>query len=72
MKGLARPGEIAVALPERAMISLRGIGSLSESPIANQQRSAGRLFEMAHEMAATSEVVHGVWMRRIDLENPAP
>jgi hypothetical protein len=72
MKGLARAGEIAVAIPEKAMISLRGIGSLSETPIATKQQSAGRLFEMAEEIAAHSEVVHGVWMRRIDLENPAP
>jgi hypothetical protein len=72
MSTLARPGQTAVSLPEAARIRLRGLGRLSESPAASTTPSAGRLFEMAERLAAGSEVVAGVWMRRIELENPRP
>ncbi len=72
MSMLTRPGQAAVALPEAARIRLRGLGSLSESPPASGTHSASRLFEMAQRLASESETVSGVWMRRIELENPRP
>jgi eukaryotic-like serine/threonine-protein kinase len=72
MRALARPGEVAVALPEAARLRLRGIGGLGTSPESAPSRSAGTLFEMAQRLAANSEVVSGVWLRRIELANPAP
>jgi eukaryotic-like serine/threonine-protein kinase len=72
MNGLARPGKAAVAIPETARIQLRGIGGLAESPAPHAKKSAGPLFDMAQRLASRSEVVEGVWMRRIDLENPRP
>jgi serine/threonine protein kinase len=71
MNALARPGQTAVPIPESARLRLRGLGGLSETPSpAGGGTSAGRLFEMAQRLAAGSEEAHGVWMRRIDLENP--
>jgi len=72
MSALARPGQTAIPLPESAMVRLRGIGGLAAAPTVAPGESAGRLFEMAERLAARSEVVQGVWMRRIDLENPRP
>jgi hypothetical protein len=72
MNALARPGENAVSIPESAKLHLRGIGGLAESPAASGEKSAGHLFDMAQRLASRSEVVKGVWMRRIELENPPP
>lgn len=72
MNGLARPGQVAVAIPDAARVHLRGLGSLAESPAAGGGRSAGPLFEMAQRLASRSEVTNGVWMRRMELENPRP
>jgi eukaryotic-like serine/threonine-protein kinase len=72
MNGLARPGEEAVSIPESAKPYLRGIGGLANSPAASPTKSAGPLFEMAQELAHRSEVVQGVWLRRLELENPRP
>ncbi|MGQ0721162.1 MAG: serine/threonine-protein kinase [Candidatus Eiseniibacteriota bacterium] len=70
MNGLARPGQSAVSIPESAKSRLRGIGSLEESPAAVEGQPATRLFELVEQLAAGSETVRGVWMRRIDLANP--
>lgn len=72
MNGLARPGQIAVPIPDAARIHLRGLGSLVESPPTERGKTAGPLFEMAQRLASRSEVTHGVWMRRMQLENPRP
>jgi hypothetical protein len=60
-----------VAIPEAARLTLRGIGGLEESPATGGGRPATRLFELGQELASRSETVQGVWMRRVDLENPA-
>jgi hypothetical protein len=71
MNGLARPGQTAVPIPASAVVRLRGLGGLTETPATKGGgASAERLFEMAKQLAAGSEWVQGVWMRRIDLENP--
>jgi hypothetical protein len=70
MNALARPGQTAVPIPESATVRLRGLGGLTETPpAAGAGTSAGRLFEMAQHLASGSEEAHGVWMRRLDLEN---
>ena len=71
MNALARPGQVAVALPETAKTHLRGIGALSKTPAVTGGASAARLFDMAQSLVTRSEVAEGVWLRRIDLENPA-
>lgn len=72
MNALARPGMTALAVPESAKSHLRGIGRLAESSIAPEDHHAGHLFELAQQLVAKSEFVNGVWLRRIDLENPHP
>jgi len=48
------------------------LGGLAAGPEQAPEGSAGRLFEMADDMAGKSEVVEGAWVRRIELDNPAP
>ncbi len=72
MSALARPGQTAVPIPENAKMRLRGIGGLADAPVASDGKPAGHLFEMAQRLASRSEVVHGVWLRRIELLNPRP
>ena len=72
MSALARPGQTVLLLPESTKVRLRGIGGLAAAPATPEGTSASRLFEMAERLAARPEVVQGVWMRRIDLENPRP
>jgi eukaryotic-like serine/threonine-protein kinase len=79
MNGLAKPGQTAVPLPETARVRLRGVGGLAEAPPepapkapSGAGRGAGLLFDMARQLASGSERVRGVWLRRIDLENPRP
>lgn len=70
MRSLERPGETAVPLGDEARIRLRGLGRLSASPRTPPPAAGGSLFELAEELASHSERVSGVWLRRIDLENP--
>ena len=72
MARLARPGQVAVALSNTARVHLRGLGKLTESAPAKTTTtpSAGRLFDMAARLASGSQSVSGVWIRRMDLENP--
>jgi serine/threonine-protein kinase len=74
MSKLPRAGdaETAVEIPETAKTVLRGIGGLAEARRRAPEGTAGRLFEMADEMAGRSEKVEGAWVRRIVLKNPAP
>ena len=72
MNSLERPGEPAIELSESAKIRLRGIGGLATAPEASSGTSATRLFEMADRLALGSEITTGVWLRRIELENPGP
>ncbi len=62
----------AVGLSEQARVHLRGIGGLVDTPEEVPTGSAQRLFEMAGRLASDREVVEGVWLRQIELENPAP
>ena len=78
MAGLRRPepGTHAAAIPDEVMVRLRGvrgIGGLVRStrPAPAPEKATG-LFEMAEQLAGRSERVTGPWVRRIDLENPAP
>lgn len=72
MARLARPRSNAAALPvpEQARVRLRGIGSLVETDEPGPSGSAESLFEMARELAAGPEMVEGVWLREIELDNP--
>jgi protein kinase-like protein/uncharacterized protein DUF4384 len=74
MNGLARPGDRAVAIPEGARVHLRGMGALSASPAPASAPggSGARLFDMAERLAGRTEVASGVWLRRVDFENPKP
>jgi serine/threonine protein kinase len=74
MDALPRPraGQVAVPIPESARVRLRGIGTLVEVPDPAPGGSADRLFAMAEKLAGRSEVVEGAWVRRIELDNPAP
>jgi hypothetical protein len=72
MNNLARAGQSAVPIPETTIARLRGIGGLADSPAASDGKPAERLFEMAKKIAARSEVVKGIWVRTIELENPRP
>jgi hypothetical protein len=74
LNALPRPrdGQLAMALPESARIHLRGIGGMTEAPGQAAEGTAGRLFEMADQLADESETVRGTWVRRIELKNPEP
>lgn len=74
MNALPRPrsGQVAVPIPDTARSRLRGIGNMVEIPEQAPEGVAGRLFEMATKLADESEVVEGVWVRQIELENPVP
>lgn len=67
------PGASAVAIPDSVMVRLRGIGGLVRStrPAPAPEKATG-LFEMAEKLAGRSEKVEGAWVRRLDVENPAP
>jgi len=70
------PGVNAMAIPDETMTRLRrtrGLGGLVQAARpAPVQEHAGHLFEMAERLAGTKEEVTGPWLRRVDLENPAP
>jgi len=65
-------GQVATPIPKSSMKRLRGISGLATTPQRTPGGAAGRLFEMAAVLAGGSETVEGVWVRRIDLEKPAP
>jgi serine/threonine-protein kinase len=82
---LDRPREAAVApIGEAALDELRGLGAYAagavpEEPALGADASAGRgaardsarrLFELAEPLRVGPESASGVWIRRIDLENP--
>jgi serine/threonine-protein kinase len=67
-----REGQLARAIPQSARVRLRGIGGVVDAPDRAGDATAGRLFEMADQLAGRAEVVEGAWVRRIVLENPAP
>jgi hypothetical protein len=69
---VARPGQTAVLLDAAARMQLRGLGRLSTSPVARPATPPGPLFERVERLAAGSERIAGVWIRRLDLENPTP
>jgi serine/threonine-protein kinase len=58
-------------LSENAKHHLRGIGGLLKQP---PSRAAGspppHLFELASNLVSRAEVAQGLWVRRVDLENP--
>lgn len=74
LNALPRPreGQMAMEIPQSAKVRLRGIGGLVDAPDRAADGTAGRLFEMAESLAGETEVVQGAWVRRIELENPAP
>lgn len=69
---LPREGQLARGIPPSARVRLRGIGGVVDAPDRAPDGTAGRLFEMADKLAGREEVVEGAWVRRIELENPAP
>jgi serine/threonine-protein kinase len=69
---LPREGQLARGIPPAARVRLRGIGGVVDAPDRAPDGTAGRLFEMADQLAGREKVVEGAWVRRIELENPAP
>jgi hypothetical protein len=61
-----------VVLSEKAKAQLRGIAGIVSGTAPTLPASGGRLFEIAKDLEARSEVVLGAWVRRIDLDNPVP
>jgi hypothetical protein len=72
------PGVNAAPIPDEAMGRLRGLRGLgglvraTHPAAAPAPEKATHLFEMAEKLAGKKEQVTGPWLRRIDLENPAP
>ncbi len=59
-------------LTSRAKERLRGMGGLvADAPDAPRSAATGSLLDLARPLAPGPERVSGVWIRRIDLENPA-
>ncbi|MCP3981309.1 MAG: protein kinase [bacterium] len=63
----AKTDDVAVSMTDGAKSRIRGIGGLA--PVPGTTRS-DRLFDMARQLAGATEVVEGVWLRQIELENP--
>ena len=68
------PGVNAAAIPDEAMVRLRGLrgigGLVRATHPSPAPEKATHLFEMAEQLAGNKEQVTGAWLRRIDLENP--
>ncbi len=58
-------------LTDRAKDELRGIGGVLEGPPSAAADPVRALIELARELPAGPEVAEGIWIRRIDLQNPA-
>jgi serine/threonine-protein kinase len=73
MLALPKAGSEGYAqLSDRARRHLRGIGGLEEGSGKGGAAASDRLFDMAARLGSRSEQVKGVWVRQVDLENPAP
>ena len=57
-------------LSEPTKIRLRGIAGFVTKPVPRTGRARNRLFEGAEPLDSAPERVQGVWVRRLDLENP--
>jgi len=74
---LPRPVEHAKVSPPRLSSDLfrqlRGVGGVEpERPTTESSASVQFLFSIASPLQTAPESVHGVWIRQIALENPAP
>jgi hypothetical protein len=77
MTALARPRAdrempAALLLSDGARARLRGVGGIASPSPTQPAAPATRLFEMARSLDGRTETARGVWVRQIDLENPAP
>jgi hypothetical protein len=61
-----------IQLSERSLTTLRGVAGIVAPPPRPNFLASGRLFELAATLEPGPESVNGVWIRRIDLENPVP
>jgi serine/threonine-protein kinase len=72
---LARPAAGApleyARLSDASRRRLRGVGGLVEAPSREDGSADVPLFELARGLQPGAEAARGVWIRRIDLENPA-
>ena len=67
-----KPGLQYAALSERSKRRLRGISTLREEPPATASSAAtSHIYELVEKLAGPAEQARGIWIRRIDLENPA-
>jgi len=62
---------IAAAVDQETTGRLRAVGGLAPSQGGAHVESTGQLFGLAAKLAAGREDARGVWIRQIDLENPA-
>lgn len=65
------PSATALPLDERSLRGLRGIGLLQEAAPGSGGSGTRLAFAMARRLSGTSERSRGVWIRQIDLINPA-
>lgn len=72
--GLARPERDRAVeytrVPPEAVAMLRGVGGLVETEDREGRSAREQLFDLATPLPSRSETVSGVWMRKIELENP--
>lgn len=59
------------SLPGEAMAELRGIGGFVEREDRGGEEARRQIFGLAEPLAKGPERVSGVWIRRIELKNPA-
>jgi hypothetical protein len=58
-------------LGAKAMARLRGVAGIVSAPAPRESKATDTLFQSAGVLVAGPESVRGVWIRRIELENPA-
>ena len=76
VRALPRPevGRPVVAAPMNAGLArrLRGVGGLTQGPegAGSSDSIVSRIADLAQRLGGREETTRGIWMRRIDLENP--
>jgi len=72
--GLDRPERDRVVeytrVPPEAVAMLRGVGGMVETDDREGRSAREQLFDLATPLPSRSETVSGVWMRKIEVENP--
>lgn len=66
-----QPVVMSHRLTKDTVAVLRGVGGLASTPVASDQRLR-MTKEFGTPLSASEEVVRGIWVRQIALENPGP